>query len=68
MTFKELLKSAAEGNEQALEELYQMYQPLIVKMSMLNNEFDEDLHQEQLICFWKCVKAFYKKITDSCLK
>ena len=50
MLFKELLKAAAEGDEQALGALYRMYQPLITKMSMLNNEFDDDLHQEQMIC------------------
>ena len=62
MTFKELIKAAAEGDEKALNTLYRMYQPLIIKMSMLNDEFDEDLHQEQMICFWKCVKTFYKNI------
>lgn len=66
MLFKELLKAAAEGDEQALAALYRMYQPLITKMSMLNDEFDEDLHQEQMICFWRCVKTFYKKISGSC--
>ena len=66
MKFKELLKSAAEGNELALGALYRMYQPIIVKMSMLNDEFDEDLHQEQMICFWRCVKKFYKNISESC--
>lgn len=68
MLFKELLKNAADGDEQALGVLYRMYQPLITKMSMLNNEFDEDLHQEQMICFWRCVKTFYKKHIDSCPK
>lgn len=66
MLFKELLKAAAEGDEQALGTLYRMYQPLITKMSMLNDEFDEDLHQEQMICFWRCVKTFYKKFSESC--
>ena len=51
MLFKELLKEAADGDEQALGTLYRIYQPLITKMSMLNDEFDEDLHQEQMICF-----------------
>ena len=60
MLFKELLKEAADGDEQALGTLYRIYQPLITKMSMLNDEFDEDLHQEQMICFWRCVKKFYK--------
>ncbi len=66
MLFKELLKAAAEGDEQALGALYRMYRPLITKMSMLNDEFDEDLHQEQMICFWKCVKNFSDKISGSC--
>ena len=66
MTFKELIKAAAEGDEKALNTLYHMYQPLIIKMSMLNDEFDEDLHQEQMICFWKCVKTFYKNILNKC--
>ena len=59
MLFKELLKEAADGDEQALGTLYR-------KMSMLNDEFDEDLHQEQMICFWRCVKKFYKDFSDSC--
>ncbi len=66
MTFKELIKAAAEGDEKALNTLYRMYQPLIIKMSMLTDEFDEDLHQEQMICFWKCVKTFYKKVLKKC--
>lgn len=66
MTFKELIKAAAEGDEKALNTLYRMYQPLIIKMSMLNDEFDEDLHQEQMICFGKCVKTFYKNILKKC--
>ena len=66
MTLKNLLKAAAEGDEQALNTLYRMYQPLIIKMSMMNDEFDEDLHQEQMICFWKCVKTFYKNILKKC--
>ena len=66
MLFKELLKAAAEGDDQALGELYRMYQPLITKMSMLNNEFEEDLYQEQMICFWRCVKKFYRNFSDNC--
>ena len=66
MEFEELLKAAGKGDEQALGILYRMYQPLITKMSMLNNVFDEDLHQEQMICFWRCVKNFYKNFSASC--
>ena len=60
MEFRDLLKAAAEGDEKALGILYRMYQPLITKMSMMNDEFDEDPRQEQMICFWRCVKKFYE--------
>lgn len=59
--FKDLLKAAAGGNDQALETLLLMYMPLISKMSVLYDEYDDDLHQEQLICFWYCVKKFADK-------
>ena len=66
MLFKDLLMKAAAGDSKALDELYRMYRPLITKMSMLNDEFDEDLYQEQMICFLRCVKKFYKNFSDSC--
>ena len=58
MLFKELLTKAAAGDNEALDELYCMYRPLITKMSVLYDEFDDDLYQEQMICFWRCIKKF----------
>ncbi len=66
MDFEKLLSAAAEGDRNALETLYKMYQPLIIKKSMLRYEFDDDLHQEQMICFWKCIKTFYKNVLKKC--
>lgn len=60
--FRELLQAAVSGETSALELLYHMYQPLITKMSLLNGKFDEDLYQEQMICFWKCLKKFMDNI------
>ncbi len=56
--FSELLEAAQQGEEQAITELIGMYHPLIIKLSTLNGEFNEDLYQEQLLCFSLCVKKF----------
>ena len=66
MLFQDLLRAAAEGDETTLKQLFQMYQPLITKMSKMGDSFDDDLHQEQLLCFWRCVKKFYRIFSDNC--
>ncbi len=66
MSFVELLKCSAEGDERSLETMLEMYKPLLLKMSMINGVIDDDLQQEQIICFWKCVKTFYKKYKETC--
>ena len=58
MLFQDILRAAAEGDETTLKQLFRMYQPLITKMSKMGDSFDDDLHQEQLLCFWRCVKKF----------
>jgi len=58
MNFRKLLHKAKAGDRDAIEELICMYQPLISKMSFINDEFDEDLYQEQLIRFLRCIRNF----------
>ena len=58
MSFRKLLHKAKAGDRDAIEELICMYQPLISKMSFINDEFDEDLYQEQLIRFLRCIRNF----------
>jgi len=41
-----------------------MYQPLISKMSFINDEFDEDLYQEQLIRFLHCIDMFFENASE----
>ena len=43
MRFEELLRKAQKGDVKALEEVFMMYRPLLIKNSMDNNVFDEDL-------------------------
>lgn len=58
MTFKNLLLRAKAGDEKALTELLMMYRPLLLKESIVDGVFDEDLFQELCIVFLKCVRRF----------
>lgn len=58
MDFKELLKQAKIGNEQAIAEIMNMYRSLLIKNSIINGSYDEDLFQELSITLLKCIRQF----------
>lgn len=58
MNFKDLLLRAKSGDNEALTELLLMYRPLLLKESIVDGVFDEDLFQELCIVFLKCVRRF----------
>lgn len=58
MNFKDLIIDAQKGEQYAFEEILNMYRPLIMKESIVNGLFDEDLFQEQCIILNKCIKQF----------
>lgn len=58
MIFKELLYMAKANEEDAIAQLLEMYRPLLVKGSVINGIFDEDLYQEQCITLLRCIKQF----------
>lgn len=58
MKFKELLSKANAGKKQAVNELLDMYQPLLIKTALINGIYDEDLYQELCITFLKCLNQF----------
>lgn len=58
MNFKELLMQAKCGSEIASTELLDMYRPLLLKESILDNKLDEDLYQELCITFLHCIDKF----------
>lgn len=58
MNFKEMLLQAKSGREPAVIELLEMYKPLLVKYSIINGRFDEDLYQELCIILLKCIARF----------
>lgn len=58
MNFKDMLISAKQGDREAMETLLETYRPLMLKESIIDGEFDEDLFQELQIVFMHCVKMF----------
>ncbi|MFR1871531.1 MAG: helix-turn-helix domain-containing protein [Coprococcus sp.] len=48
MDFMELLKQAKAGNEPAIAEILEMYRPLLIKNSIIDGSYDEDLFQDLL--------------------
>lgn len=58
MTFKNLLERARVGDQSAVESLLIMYQPLLLKESIVDGVLDEDLYQELCITFLQCIRKF----------
>ena len=55
MIFKELLLQAKAGRETAIVAIWEMYKPLLVRNSIINGRFDEDLYQELSSTLLKCI-------------
>ncbi|MDE6993524.1 MAG: helix-turn-helix domain-containing protein [Lachnospiraceae bacterium] len=58
MNFKDILPQAQVGRETAVEELLTRYRPLLVKESIYDGVFDEELYQELCLILLKCIHTF----------
>lgn len=58
MDFYEILIAAKAGDMQAQSEMLKMYQPLLMKESIIDGYYDEDLYQELSIILLKCISQF----------
>ena len=58
MSFDELLFRAKAGDMDAKAEIFAMYRPLLIKYSLVNRRFDEDLYQELEVELMKCIRYF----------
>lgn len=58
MNFDEMLVQAKSGEELALTGILELYRLLLMKASIINGSFDEDLYQEQCIVLLKCIRQF----------
>jgi len=60
MNFKELLIAAKGMDESAVNQITDMYNPLLMKESIVDGVFDEDLYQELWLELLNCIRK--KKI------
>ncbi len=60
MEFEEILFRAKMNDKQAVEQIVEMYRPLLIKNALVNGVFDEDLYQELIVELLKCIRYFKK--------
>lgn len=60
MEFEEILYRAKMDDKQAVEQIVEMYRPLLIKNALVDGVFDEDLYQELVIEILKCIRYFRK--------
>ena len=58
MNFWDLLRRAKDSEQQAVEQLLKLYQPLMMKEAIIDGVLDEDLYQELQIVFIQCIRQF----------
>lgn len=58
LNFKELMLRAQAGDQRAQEKLLSLYQPLLMKESVVNGLFDEDVYQELCVTLLTCIRRF----------
>lgn len=58
MNFLELLICAKAGDNEAAECILTMYQPILVKESVLDGALDEGLYQELCLQLFLCIRKF----------
>lgn len=58
--FEEILFRAKMNDKQAIEQIVEMYRPLLIKNALVNGIFDEDLYQELTLELLKCIRYFKK--------
>lgn len=58
MTFQDILIRAKLGDETAKLMLLEQYKPMLIKGSIINGKFKEDLYQELCLVLLVCINQF----------
>lgn len=58
MEFEEILFRAKRGEKRAIEQILEMYKPMLIHNAIVNGKFDEELYQELTIEICKCIRYF----------
>lgn len=62
MEFEEILYRAKQvGDKLAKQQIIEIYQPMLIRNSLVNGRFDEDLYQELIIETMRCIQYFRKE-------
>ena len=62
MNFEEVLFRAQMGVQEAILQILEMFRPLLIKNSLINGRFDEDLYQELRIEVLKCIRTYHELV------
>ena len=62
MNFEEVLFRAQMGDQEAILQILEMFRPLLIKNSLINGSFDEDLYQELRIEVLKCIRTYHELV------
>lgn len=69
--FRSTFLKAQKGDEDAIKNIINLFEPLVYKSSFIDGKFSEDLFQELRIKVFKCIKTFELKPIediDRCLE
>jgi hypothetical protein len=58
MNFKDLMSRAKDDDPQAKTSILELYKPLLVKESIIDGVFDEDLYQELCVTLLESIRKF----------
>ena len=58
MEFERVLFRAKQGDEKAIEQILEMFRPMLIRNSLIRGVFDEDRYQELAIETLKCIQRF----------
>ena len=62
MNLDEVLFRAQMGDQEAILQILEMFRPLLIKNSLINGRFDEDLYQELRIEVLKCIRTYHELV------
>lgn len=58
MEFERVIFRAKQGDEKAIEQILEMFRPMLIRDALIWRVFDEDLYQEFVIETLKCIQRF----------
>ena len=58
MEFEKILFRAQQGETQSIEQIIEMFRPMLIRNALVKGGFDDDLYQELIAETMKCIRFF----------